>query len=189
MIAAVHMSRLGRFSIILLSAAFFATFFFFMLPTFPVLRNHIKNFGWVLPGWNLPGPLMFILTYRIHALRILREKALGKKTIFGIPFWVKFWFYTSVAISFLTIFYVCALIALEIVPLFYPATLAGLLLDILWIALLFSTLSFSEMSYKRKFAKIIDCEREKEKKLLYLTSVVFLLFTVYPSLASFIPQS
>ncbi|MFN4133340.1 MAG: hypothetical protein ACK4GQ_03115 [Candidatus Hadarchaeales archaeon] len=132
---------------------------------------------------------MFVLTYRLHALRILREKALGKKTIFGIPFWVKFWFYTSLAIGFLTIFHVVALVFLEIIPLFYPLTLAGFLVDLLWIALIFSTMSLTQMSFKRKLAETIDAEREKEKKLLYLVSVVFLLFTTYPSLVSFVPQS
>lgn len=188
MIAIVYMSRLGRLSILLLSVLFFITFFVLVLPSLPSFPNSPSDFGWVIPTWNLPGPLMFILTYRIHALRVIREKALGKKLIFEIPFWVKFWLYTSLAIGFFTISYTCAAIALGMIPLFYPATLGGFLVYILWASLIFSTVSLTQLSYKRKFAKIIDEEREKEKKLFYVTSAVFLVFTAYPSITALFPS-
>ncbi|KXB09663.1 hypothetical protein AKJ35_00165 [candidate division MSBL1 archaeon SCGC-AAA833F18] len=82
---------LSHASMLILVASFILAFLFAFAPTMPDLPQDPAQLRWFVSSWNLAGPLMFIVVFRIHALRRIFKTLMSKPTI-GVTPWVRFWF-------------------------------------------------------------------------------------------------
>jgi hypothetical protein len=126
---------------------------------------------------------MFISVFRIQALRVIHEKTSGKKYAFGITWWVKFWFYASVVFGLVSL----AFLVTNIGAMTMPAIMATVVMAALWVTLVASTLVSIKMTHDKGVLDHIERARKFERTLLVLTSVVFLVFTGYPSITVLMP--
>lgn len=94
---AAHMASIA------LIAFFFVSLIFTFLPRLPGYPTNLESWGWFITAWNLPGPLMFIIVFRVHVLRVIRERILKVEKVLGITLWVKFWFTAAIAFGLVTL--------------------------------------------------------------------------------------
>jgi len=181
-----HLGTIGQFAISSLSIIFLVSSIFFVLPDFPNILQNSKGQEWFIVSWNLPGPLMFISVFRVHALRIIQEKLAGRKHVLGITQWVKFWFVVSVAFGILS---VTSLLLYMNPTSLQPIVLLGVLvIIILWITTVTSSIALLRQN-REKNLESVKTLRKRERLILGLTSIVFLLFTTLSSIALSFPIS
>jgi hypothetical protein len=170
----VLLSAAGQLSIVVLATSFLLSFFFFVLP-----GTGREEQGWFIISWNLPGPLMFISVFRIHSLRIIHEKTLGKKNVLGMTRWVRFWFLVSIMFGLLSVAFLLISNLGSILPL--HLLLGAAMIVTLWTVLVSSTIVLFKTGGNRRMLNQIERARERERILLALTSIVFLIFTGFSS--------
>lgn len=178
------LNSVGQYSIVLLSAAFIASFLLFVLPQFRSISAASAEQSWFLISWNIPGPLMFISVFRIHTLRVINEKISGKRNAMGITRWVRFWFMISVAFGVLSLAF---LIVSNFGALPSLLALSSVGIVALWLALVLSTVALLKMKHGKEILKNIERYKTRERVLLALTSVVFLIFTGFSSIVLSLP--
>lgn len=183
----VILAMAGRLSIVILAVSFLVSFVVFVLPRFPAMGADSVERGWFIVSWNLPGPLMFISVFRIHALRVLHEQALGRKNVLRITRWVKFWFFVSVMFGVLSLAFLIISDLPSALPSKLPLAMAGIAVP--WIILVSSTITLFKMKLGREASSLIKSARKKERVLLALTSIVFLIFTGFSSIVLSLPIS
>jgi hypothetical protein len=181
----VALSTTGQLSIVALAAGFLLSFAFFVLPEFLGGSMGLPERGWFLVSWNLPGPLMFISVFRIHALRVISEHCSGKREVLGITRWVRFWFSISMAFGALSIAFLTLSDLWGVLPL--PTLLATVGIVALWLILVVSTLGLLKMGHYQGVLGSVERVRERERILLGLTSIVFLIFTGFSSIMISLP--
>jgi hypothetical protein len=174
---------IGQFSIVVLSLIFLISFAFFVLPRFPSVLEGSGGREWFIVSWNLPGPLMFISVFRIHALRRIQELASRRRKVLGITRWVRFWFVVSVTFGALSLAFL--LLYTNPASLKLLEFLSVLLVIALWAAVVGSSLLLRLGSYRNP--RSIEALRKRERCILGLTSVVFLIFTTLSSIALSFP--
>jgi hypothetical protein len=177
----VLLNAAGQISIVILATSFLFSFVFFVLPG----RDPGVQ-GWFIIGWNLPGPLMFISVFRIHSLRAIHEKIVGEKNALGITRWVRFWFMVSIMFGLLSVAFLLISNLGSTLPLHLLLGTVGTV--ILWAILVSSTIILVKMKCNRKMLNQIERARERERILLALTSIVFLIFTGFSSAMISLPQ-
>lgn len=166
---------------------FFISLIFTFLPGLPRYPTNREDWGWFITAWNLPGPLMFIIVFRVHALRVIRDHILKVEKVLGITFWVKFWF--TVAVAF-------GLVTLPFVANVYLAGSAGMPLHIsagvicvvlAWLTLLFSTMTLLRIRCSKAMLPAVEQARKINRALLAPSSIVFLFFTGLSSITILFP--
>lgn len=167
----------GHLASIVLMVCFFISLIFTVLPRFPSYPTGGGNWGWFITAWNLPGPLMFIMVFRIHALRVVKSRIQKQKQILGITLWVKFWFIAAVAFGLLTLPFLANtyLVGGAAMPWHIATGTAAVI--IAWFVLLFSTISLVRTEYSKAMLPIMGKARKIELFLLAPSSIVFLFFT------------
>jgi len=174
---------LGQFSIVALSIIFLVSFILFVLPRFPSVLENSGEREWFIVSWNLPGPLMFISVFRVHVTRMLQEK-LARRKVLGVTRWVKFWFIVSITFGIISLLSLLIYTNPTSLP---PPTLLGVIaVASLWVLVIGSSIIMATMSPTGS-AKSLDGLRQRERVILGLTSIVFLVFTTLSSIALSFP--
>lgn len=177
-------NQVGHVASIVLILGFFVSLVFTVLPEFPTYPSSAETWGWFITAWNLPGPLMFIMVFRIHALRVVKNRILKEKRALGITLWVKFWFTAAVAFGLLTMpFLVKAYLSGATIPWYMTAGTAMIIAA--WFALLFSTVGLINLRCSKSMLPEIKRARKIERVLLAPSSIVFLVFTGLSSIGIF----
>lgn len=177
----------GHLACIVLMVCFFISLVFTVLPRFPGYPTGLENWGWFITAWNLPGPLMFIMVFRIHALRVVRSRILKEKQILGITLWVKFWFTAAVAFGLLTLPFLANtyLVGGAAIPWHMIAGVATVV--VAWFVLLFSTISLIRIKCSKTMLPAVEKARKIERFLLAPSSIAFLFFTGLSSITILFP--
>ena len=169
-------NRAAHVASIVLIACFFLALVLTVLPRLP-FPTSLDDWGWAIASWNFAGPLMFIMVFRIHALRVIKERILKTKSVLGITLWVKFWFAAALAFGLLTLPFLADtyLIGGALMP---WHTLAGTAVVIAaWFMLLFSTISLLWVKCSKAMLPAVEQSRKINRILLAFSSIVFLVFT------------
>ncbi|KXB01857.1 hypothetical protein AKJ44_02060 [candidate division MSBL1 archaeon SCGC-AAA261F17] len=129
------------------------------------------------PSWNLVGPLMFIVVFRIHALRRIFKTLMSKPTI-GVTPWVRFWFLAAMFFGLATTPYL-AHSFLQNGSTFFLIDLLTLLTVVSWVLLVALTVWISRMSSKHSSRKLkrVKKSQRAHQWLLAPSSAVFFIFT------------
>ncbi|HDI13108.1 MAG: hypothetical protein DRN83_02305 [Hadesarchaea archaeon] len=168
---------IGHAASVVLILCFFASLIFTVLPKFPEYPSGSEVWAWFIAAWNLPGPLMFVMVFRIHALRVVKGSILRKKDVLGITLWVKFWFVIAVAFGLITmpfLFRACAESG-AVMPWYLSTGTAAII--IAWFALLFSTAYLIRLRCSKDMLPEVERAGRMEHLLLAPSSIVFLFFT------------
>ncbi|MDI6642969.1 MAG: hypothetical protein QMD95_02840 [Candidatus Hodarchaeaceae archaeon] len=161
---------------IILIMFFFVSLIFTVLPNLPRYPTDPESWGWYIITWNLPGPLMFITVFRIHALRVIGERIQGKK-VMGITMWVKFWFIVAISFGLLTLPFLANTYLLGGATMSWYMAVGTIMVVIAWFVLLFSTLSLLWVGCSKTMLAEVERARKINRVLLAPTSIVFLFFT------------
>ena len=178
-------------------ASFAVLFFFFLLAFFGTLLPVLPNFPttpdrWPLfvSSWNLAGPLMFIIVFRVHTLREVHRIVQKQGPVIGVTPWVRFWFGAAALFGFVTI---AALSWAVFGGLGQPippyVLLVSLIPVISWLVLVASTISLFLMQKKCTKAThpILIQARNAHEWLLIPSSLVFFVFTGLYSFVILLP--
>ncbi len=178
-------------------ASFSVLFFFFLLSFFGTLLPMLPNFPtsvdrWPLfvTSWNLAGPLMFIVVFRIHVLRELHRTVQKQETIIGVTPWVRFWFGAAALFGFATI---AALSWAVFGGVESPIPVSSLILSLVpvisWLIIVAETRSLFLMRgkcTKRTHGPLVDA-RKTHEWLLVPSSLLFFIFTGLYSFVILVP--
>lgn len=172
---------------IALIAFFFISLIFTFLPRLPGYPTNLESWGWFITAWNLPGPLMFIMVFRVHALRVIRERILKAEKVLDITLWVKFWFIAAVAFGLMTLPFLANvyLVGGAGMPLHMSAGIICVI--IAWFTLLFSTIALLRIGCSKAMLPAVEQARKINGVLLALSSIVFLVFTGLSSITILFP--
>jgi uncharacterized membrane protein YhdT len=96
-------NKLSYFAIGVLILCFFLTLVFALLPELPNYPKQLGQWRWFVASWNLAGPLMFIVVFRIHVLREMENIIKGVQPRVGVTWWVKFWFMAATFFGLITL--------------------------------------------------------------------------------------
>ncbi len=176
--------RMGQIAITLLSAIFFLSFVVFVLPRFPDVLSNSGEREWFIVSWNLPGLLMFVSNFRIQAIRSAIERAGRKSFALRITRWVRFWFIASLAFGALSLLWLFVFLNLE--SLGSWTLVATVLAIVLWVAVVSSSLCLALKKTKEN-KTVLENLLTWERRLLGITSFVFLIFTTFSSIAMSFP--
>jgi hypothetical protein len=167
----------------MLSAIFLCSFVLFVLPRFPDVMGNSGDREWFIVSWNLPGLLMFISNFRIQALRaIIARSARGED--FRITPWVRFWFLCATAFGVLTLAWLSIFLRPTSLPWGSLLSMFGVIS--LWLVVVVSSLIISIPGSRRDAGTYYELLRW-ERRLLGLTSFVFLIFTTFSTIAMSFP--
>lgn len=171
---------------IVLITCFFISLVFTVLPKLPFPRGP-EDWGWAISSWNLAGPLMFIMVFRIHALRVIREQIVKTKQVLGITLWVKFWFAAAVAFGVLTLPFLANayLIGWAVMPWYLSVGTAVII--VAWLVLLVSTASLLRTRCSKVMLPAAERARKITRVLLAPSSIVFLFFAGLSSITILFP--
>ncbi len=149
--------------------------------------------AWFVVSWNLPGPLMFISVFRVHVFRVMHMKAHGKileknhvKKTVGVTPWVSFWFFVTLILGFMGLALLLIYSLLGVMTIVMQLATIGTFA--LWFLLIGSTAVLYKTKVDKKMIDRIDRARRRERTLLAITSMVFLVFTLYSSIVLSIPK-
>jgi len=171
---------------IVLIACFFIALVFTVLPRLPFPKGS-EDWGWAIASWNLAGPLMFIMVFRIHALRVVRGHALKAKRVLGITLWVKFWFAAAVTFGLLTLPFIVNTYLIGGAGMSLHLIVGTAVVIIAWFALLFSTISLLRVRCSKAMLPAVEQARKINRIMLAPSSIVFLLFTGLSSITILFP--
>lgn len=171
---------------IVLIACFFISLVFTVLPRLPFPKES-EYWGWAIVSWNLAGPLMFIMVFRIHALRVINEHVLKAKKVLGITLWVKFWFAAAVTFGLLTLPFLANTYLIGSAGMSWYLIVGTVAVIIAWFALLFSTISLLRIRCSKAMLPAVEQARKINRILLALSSIVFLFFTGLSSVTLLVP--
>jgi hypothetical protein len=185
-------NKLGYFALIVLFTCFFLMCFATLLPKFPNYPTQSGEWEWFVSNWNLAGPLLFVMVFRIHAFRAIREKAEGRTALLGITRWVKFWFAAAIVFGIMTLSFVSRSYLINGFQGPMYETLGVGFISISWLVLIFSSLSTSNLSTsnvkcERKALPAIKRTQKIHQRLLFPASIIFLIFTGLSSLMILFP--
>lgn len=171
---------------IVLIACFFISLIFTVLPKLPFPRGP-EDRGWATAVWNLAGPLMFIVVFRIHALRVIAERIRKAGRVLGITLWVKFWFIAAIAFGLVTLpFLANAYLASGALMPWYVG--AGVVCVIIaWFVLFLSTVALLKIKCSKAMLPAVEQARKIDRGLLAPSSLVFLFFTGLSSITLLFP--
>jgi len=171
---------------IVLIACFFISLVFTVLPRLPFPKGS-EDWGWAIVSWNLAGPLMFIMVFRIHALRVIKEHVLKAKKVLGITLWVKFWFVAAVTFGMLTLPFLVNTYLIGGAWMPWHLIVGTVVVVIAWFALLFSTISLLRVRCSKNMLPAVEKARKINRILLAFSSIVFLFFTGLSSVTLLFP--
>lgn len=171
---------------IVLIACFFISLVFTVLPRLPFPKGS-EYWGWAIASWNLAGPLMFIMVFRIHALRVIEEHVLKAKKVLGITLWVKFWFTAAMTFGLLTLPFLANSYLIGGAWMPWYLIVGTIAVIIAWFALLFSTISLLRVRCSKAMLPAVEQARKINRILLALSSIVFLFFTGLSSVTLLVP--
>lgn len=171
---------------IVLIACFFISLVFTVLPRLPFPKGS-EDWGWAIVSWNLAGPLMFIMVFRIHALRVIKEHVLKAKKVLGITLWVKFWFTAAVTFGLLTLPFLVNTYFVGGAGMPWYLSVGTATVVIAWFALLFSTISLLRVRCSKAMLPAVGEARKINRILLASSSIVFLFFTGLSSVTILVP--
>ncbi len=130
---------------------------------------------------------MFISVFRIHVFRIIHMKAHEKileknhvKKMVGVTPWVSFWFFVTLILGFMGIAMLMIYSLLGIMPALMQLATVGIF--VLWLVLICSTGLLYRTKIDKRMLDKIEQARKRERILLVITSMVFLVFTLYSSI-------
>lgn len=176
----------AHFASIVLIACFFISLVFTVLPRLPFPKGS-EDWGWAIVSWNLAGPLMFIMVFRIHALRVIKEHVLKAKKVLGITLWVKFWFAAAVIFGLLTLPFLVNTYLIGGAGMPWYLSVSTFVVVIAWFALLFSTISLLRVRCSKAMLPAVEQARKINRILLASSSIVFLFFTGLSSITILFP--
>ncbi len=96
-------NKLSYFAIGVLILCFLLTLVFALLPELPSYPKQLGQWRWFIASWNLAGPLMFIVVFRIHVLREMENIIKEVRPRVGVTWWVKFWFMAATFFGLITL--------------------------------------------------------------------------------------
>lgn len=170
-----------------LMVCFFASLVFTLLPVFPRYPTGSEKWGWFITSWNLPGPLMFIIVFRIHALRVMKCRIQKDKNILGITLWVKFWFIAAVAFGLLTLPFLVNTYLIGGAAMPWYMTIGTAAVVLAWLLLLFSSIFLVQTRCSKVMLPAVNQARKFERFMLAPSSIVFLFFSGLSSIAILFP--
>ncbi len=163
-----------------LFSCFLLAFFLALVPELPDFPSSLDTWPWFVCAWNLAGPMMFVVVFRIHTLRELHRVVQRQDPIVGVTPWVRFWFGAAIIFGLATI---VGLLWTYLggqgaqVPL--SASILALAPIIAWVMLI--SLSLSLFRMRRKYPESIRVHLERARRihewLLVPSSLVFFIFT------------
>jgi hypothetical protein len=172
-----------------LMICFLLSFILVFFPNFPAYPRELEDWRWSVTSWNLAGPLMFIIVFRIQALRHLSE-SIQKVRGVGITPWVWFWFMAAVFFGVVTF---PQLIRSYIDPSAFEghssaAVYSNVLTSVTivsWFIVIALSLSLFHMKgrYPKSVLRHLRKAQDNHRWLLAISSAVFFIFTGLSSLA------
>jgi len=171
---------------IVLIACFFISLVFTILPRLPFPTDP-EGWGWAIASWNLAGPLMFIMVFRIHALRVIRGHVLKVKKVLGITLWVKFWFAAATIFGLLTLPFLVNTYLVGGAWMPWYLVIGTATVVIAWFALLYSTISLLRVRCSKAMLPAVEQARKIDRIILAPSSIVFLFFTGLSSITILFP--
>ena len=130
---------------------------------------------------------MFVMVFRIHALRVIRERILGAKKVLGITLWVKFWFVAAMAFGMVTLPFLTNTYLIGGAAMPWHLSLGTAVVVIAWLALLSSTISLLKTRCSKILLPTVERARKIDRILLAPSSIVFLFFTGLSSITVLFP--
>lgn len=172
-------NKLTYLSIGALFSCFLLAFFLALVPALPSFPRSLDKWPFVC-AWNLAGPMMFVVVFRIHTLRELHRVVQRQEPIVGVTPWVRFWFGAAIIFGLATI---VGLLWTYLggqgaqVPL--SASILALAPIIAWVMMI--SLSLSLFRMRRKYPESIRAHLDRARRihewLLVPSSLVFFIFT------------
>lgn len=169
-------NAIGYIAIIVLIICFTLVFTFNVLPNLPGYPAQPDEWRWYVTAWNLGGPLMFILIFRIHMLRVLGDVIRRGRATLGVTLWVKFWFVAALFFGLATLPFVFQNYAVYGAMSVYAN--AGIALVIAaWFSLVASSIAFLRIRCSKTMLPSVENARRIHRFLLAPSSIVFFIFT------------
>jgi hypothetical protein len=179
--------KISRAAALILICCFAVSFVFTLLPRLPDYPTAPHEWRWFVISWNLGGPLMFIMVFRLHALRVLQDVIKRGRPTLGITLWVKFWLGVAMFFGLATLSSVVHNYSTYgFSPFTYldtgcAATIAA------WLALVMCTLSLTWMKPSKRVLHRVKRAREINRWLLAPSSLIFFVFTGLSSILMLFP--
>ncbi len=129
---------------------------------------------------------MFIIIFRIHMLRVLRDVIRKGRVVLGVTLWVKFWFGAALFFGLVTFPFVFQNYVVYGVMSFYLN--AGAVLAIVaWLLLIASSIALLRTRCSKAMLPSIENAREVHRALLVPASIIFFIFTGLSSITILFP--
>ncbi|MFB0499989.1 MAG: hypothetical protein ACETWO_01745 [Candidatus Hadarchaeaceae archaeon] len=171
---------------IVLIACFVLVFAFNILPNLPNYPKQPDEWRWYAISWNLGGPLMFIIIFRIHTLRVLGDIIRKGRVALGVTLWVKFWFGAALFFGLATLPFVFQnYVVYGATSIFANAGAA--LVIFAWLSLIASSIALLRIRCSKAMLLAVENAREVHRVLLAPASIIFFIFTGLSSITILFP--
>jgi len=171
---------------IVLIISFALVFVFIVLPNLPDYPKQPDEWRWYAISWNLGGPLMFIIIFRIHTLRVLRDIIQKGRAFLGVTLWVKFWFGAAFIFGLVTLPFVIQNYVVHGAMSIY-ANVGTALVIVAWLSLVASSIALLRIKCSKVMLPSVENAREMHRVLLAPSSIIFLIFTGLSSITILFP--
>lgn len=161
---------------IVLIICFALVFAFSALPNLPSYPKQPDEWRWHIISWNLGGPLMFIIIFRIHTLRVLEEVIRKGRAALGVTLWVKFWFGAALFFGLVTLPFVFQNYAVYGAMSIY-ANAGTALVIFAWLSLIASSIALLRIRCSKAMLPSVENARSVHRVLLASASIIFFIFT------------
>jgi len=173
-------NKLAYLSIGALVFWFLLAFLLALVPELPSFPSSPDRWQWFVSSWNLAGPIMFIVVFRIHTLRELHNIIQRQKPTVGVTPWVRFWFGAAIVFGLATLLSVLwAHFGSQSAPTSLHASVLTIVPIIAWALLVYLSISLFRMREKcsKSMLNPLKKARPIHNWLLVPSSLVFFIFT------------
>jgi hypothetical protein len=173
-------------AIIALVICFAWVFVFNVLPSLPGYPKQPDEWRWYITSWNLGGPLMFIVIFRIHTLRMLEEVIRKGRTALGVTPWVKFWFGVAMFFGLATLPFVFHNYAVHGAMSIHASAGTALVIAA-WFSLVASSIALLRVRCSKAMLPSLENAKDAHRALLVPSSIIFFVFTGLSSITILLP--